>query len=76
MLLSERRFIPSTVGTVCVFARAYVLHGEVKQSMQPSLTAVGQACHVTAGDQCQTGKVTGLRSPSLHSFKKSCGQKK
>ena len=30
--------------------------------MQPSLTAAGQPSHVTAGDQCQTGKVTGLQS--------------
>ncbi|TNN49348.1 hypothetical protein EYF80_040458 [Liparis tanakae] len=60
----------------CVFAGAYVLRGEVKQSTQPSLTAAGQASHVTAGDQCQTGEVTGRHSHSLHSFKKSCGQKK
>lgn len=57
---------------VCVFASANVSQRGVKQSMQPSLTAVGQPSHVTAGDQCQTGKVTGLRtalSPSLQSLK-------
>lgn len=67
VLLSERWFIRSTVGIVCVCMCMYLpLHMchrvGVKQSMQPSFTAVGQPSHTTAGDQCQTGKVTGLQS--------------
>lgn len=36
----------------------------VKHSVRPSFTAVGQPSHLTADDQCQTGKVTGLTSDS------------
>lgn len=34
--------------------------------IQPSFTAVGQPSNMTAGDQRQTGKVTGLHAPVLH----------
>lgn len=80
-MLSESWFIRFMVDTgcvcVCVFFSVSVSQRGVKQSMQPSFTAVGQLSHVTAGDQCQTGKVTGLQSvlaPSLQSFKISCRQ--